>query len=88
MIDSFEGMNMIIAQGKDVLRHDFHTLSLQSACGISTKVEILEIAAHKGVETVNIIKLRKTLQSFQIFPLHFNFYFFILLTIQFIVNQK
>ena len=45
---------MIIANGRDVLRHDFHTHSLQSACGIHTVTEILEIAAQKGVETVNI----------------------------------
>jgi len=45
---------MIIAEGRDVLRHDFHSHSLQSACGIHTVVEILEIAAQKGAETVNI----------------------------------
>ncbi len=45
---------MIIADGRDVLRHDFHSHSLQSACGIHTVAEILEIAAQKGVETVNI----------------------------------
>jgi len=45
---------MIIAEGRDVLRHDFHSHSLQSACGIHTLVEILDIAAQKGVETVNI----------------------------------
>jgi putative hydrolase len=45
---------MIIADGRDVLRHDFHSHSLQSACGIHTVAEILHIAAQKGVETVNI----------------------------------
>ena len=45
---------MIIAKGKDVLRHDFHTHSLQSSCGMHTVAEILEFAAQKGVETVNI----------------------------------
>jgi len=45
---------MIIAEGRDVLRHDFHAHSLQSACGIHTVVEILDIAAQKGVETINI----------------------------------
>ncbi len=45
---------MIIVTGRDVLRHDFHTHSLQSACGIHTVTEILEIAAQKGVETVNV----------------------------------
>lgn len=45
---------MIIAEGRDVLRHDFHTRSLQSACGIHTVAEILEIAAQKGTETVNV----------------------------------
>ncbi len=45
---------MIIAKGNDVLRHDFHTHSLQSACGIHSVAEILDIAAQKGVETVNI----------------------------------
>ncbi len=45
---------MIIAEGRDVLRHDFHTHSLQSACGIHTIAEILDIAAQKGVESVNV----------------------------------
>ena len=45
---------MIIAEARDVLRHDFHTHSLQSACGIHTVVEILDIGAQKGIETVNI----------------------------------
>lgn len=45
---------MIIVEGRDILRHDFHTHSLQSACGIHTVIEIMDIAARKGVETVNI----------------------------------
>lgn len=45
---------MIIAEGRDVLRHDFHTHSVQSACGIHTVAEIMSIGAMKGVETVNI----------------------------------
>lgn len=45
---------MIIVEGRDVLRHDFHTHSVQSACGMHTVAEIMSIAARKGVETVNI----------------------------------
>ena len=45
---------MIIANGRDVLRHDFHTHSVKSPCGMHTILEILDIAAQKGAETVNI----------------------------------
>ena len=45
---------MIVATGKDVLRHDFHTHSIQSKCGMHTILEILDIAAQKGAETVNV----------------------------------
>jgi putative hydrolase len=49
-----EETHMIIADGRDVLVHDFHAHSLQSACGMHTVAEVLEIAAQKGVKTVNI----------------------------------
>lgn len=45
---------MLIAQGRDVLRHDLHTHSVQSACGIHTTTELLQIAAQKGTRTVNV----------------------------------
>jgi len=45
---------MLITEGRDVLRHDFHTHSLQSPCGIHSVLELLNIAAQKGTETINV----------------------------------
>lgn len=45
---------MLIAEGRDVLRHDLHTHSVQSACGIHSVAELLQIAAQKGTRTVNV----------------------------------
>ena len=48
------GKKLLIANKRNVLRHDFHIHSLQSSCGMHSILEILQIAANKGVETVNI----------------------------------
>ena len=37
-----------------MIRNDLHVHSIQSLCGLHTLLEIVEIAAAKGVETVNI----------------------------------
>jgi putative hydrolase len=37
-----------------VIRNDLHVHSLQSACGLHTLLEIVEIAAAKGMEMVNV----------------------------------
>ena len=37
-----------------MIRNDLHVHSLQSLCGLHTLLEIVEIAAAKGIQTVNI----------------------------------
>ena len=37
-----------------MIRHDLHVHSIQSLCGLHTFLEIVEIAAEKGIHSVNI----------------------------------
>lgn len=45
---------MISIPRNDCLKHDLHIHSVQSACGIHSVMEILEIAHKKGLKTINI----------------------------------
>ena len=57
---------MIIADGRDVLRHDFHSHSLQSACGIHTWHELFECGAVRA-----LVEDEMNLVLQEVFPLNF-----------------
>lgn len=52
--DELEAVRPKNSKEKAMIRNDLHVHSIQSMCGLHTLLEIVEIAARKGMRLVNI----------------------------------